>query len=156
MTEPAQRADHRRIGFGLVALAFAGGVVTQFLPARPTASFPPLPAAMAQGDSRLDIVGPDVSKAGGTVITLKSERATYRQTCQGACDQLLINFDAVGEGLYRLGVLGPDGASIFSQNAYVDGHSWDRLSAGAEGKLTLQNGLVAQPPYGERVRPKAR
>jgi hypothetical protein len=111
---------------------------------------------MGRGDSRLDIIGPDVSNAGGTAITLKTERATYTQTCAGACDHLLINFDAVGEGLYRLGVLGPDGASIFSQNAYVDGHSWDRLSAGADGKLALRGDLVGQPPYGERVRPKAR
>lgn len=158
MTEPAQRIDRRRIGFGYlaIALAFAGGVVTQFPQSRPTASFPTLPAAMEQGDSRLDIVGPEVSKAGGTVITLKSERATYRQTCKGGCDHLLVNFDAIGEGLYRLGVLAPGGAPIFSQDAYVDGHSWNRLSAGAGGKLALRSDLVAQPPYGERVRPKPR
>lgn len=156
MTEPVQRAGRRRIGLGLLVLAFASGVATQFLPVSSAGRFPTLLAAMGQGDSRLDIVGPDVSKAGGTVITLKTGRATYKQTCQGACDHLLINFDAAGEGLYRLGVLGADGAVVLSHDAYVDGHGWDRLSARSGGGLALQADLVAQPPYGERVRPTAR
>lgn len=146
-----------RFGIWLLGLAFAGGVATQFLPTTAADEFPTMPAAMARGDSRLDIVGPDVSKAGGAVVTLKSELVTYRQTCLGACDQLLINFIANGEDVYRLSVADAAGRVLFKDEAYVDGHSWDRLSAGRDGRLALQSGLVAQwPPYGARVRPEAR
>lgn len=156
MSGQDRKTGRSRLGIWLLGLAFAGGVAAHFLPTEAADGFPTMPAAMARGDSRLDIVGPDLSKAGGTVVTLESEHVSYRQTCLGACDQLLINFVANGEDVYRLRVLGADGRVVFKSDAYVDGHGWDRLSAGRGGRLTLQSGLVGQGPYGERVRPEAR
>lgn len=105
---------------------------------------------MADDDSRVD-----VSKAEGSVIVLKPGGATYRQTCLGVCDQVLINFGGDGESLYGLSVLTADRRVVFETQAYVDGYSWDRLGAGDGEPLALQHRLVEAWPYGRRVRPTA-
>ncbi len=141
-----------RLGLWLLGLAFVGGVGAGALPTASERPFPSLPAAMAEGDSRVDVIGADVSKAGGSVIVLEAAGATYRQTCLGVCDQVLINFGADGESLYRLRVLAADGRVVFENQTYVDGDNWDRL--GGE-PLALQRRLVEVWPYGRRVRPAA-
>lgn len=133
----------RRWSVSLVVAAYLlGGVhmLTSMLRvSRITAALPP--AAVAHLGARLEIVGKDVTRAGGTSVALDAKLLQLRQTCAEACDRIVVSYGTAGDSLYKLRVLDPRGECVLCQGVYSEGHNDDRVTLGVDAGLKLQTGL---------------
>ena len=124
----------RMVLLALAGVAFLAGAAAQVaIEGRPR--YRAMPEELARGHTRLELAGADLSAAGVARAALDAERLRYRQTCRGACDQILVDFETIGEEVYRLSAEDASGAELFSGGTYVDGHMWDALAAGEDGRL---------------------
>ena len=134
----------QRWGASLVVAGYVLGagyvLATPLLEPAAVASSPP--GAVRHLGARLEIVGKDVSRAGGVSVALDHELLQLRQTCAEACDRIVVSYPVSREGLYRLRVEDRRGECILCEPVYSDGNNDDRLALGADGGLALAVRLV--------------
>lgn len=96
---------------------------------------------------RVKVQGRDVSKFGGAKVDVVNERGRLSQTCNGECDDLILEADS-GGNVHSVSVWDASGKCVFcGERQYLTSQSLADWTLGGRDKLILTQ--KAHNPYGQ-------